>query len=54
MTGRNTGVFLGPILMAWLFQGSLGWKGAAFVIAGVCTAAALLALTLAPRLKRAV
>jgi MFS family permease len=51
MTGRNSGVFLGPILMAWLFQGSLGWSGAAFVIAAICVLSALLALTLAPRLK---
>ena len=51
MTGRNSGVFLGPIVMAWLFQGSLGWAGAAFVVAGITTLAALLALTLAPRLR---
>lgn len=49
MTGRNSGVFLGPILMAWLFQGNLGWSGAAFVIALVTGAAALLAGTLALR-----
>ena len=47
MTGRNTGVFLGPILMAWLFQGSLGWLGAAWVVAAIVAAAALLALALA-------
>lgn len=52
MTGRNSGVFLGPILMAWLFQGSMGWTGAAFVIAGISILSALLALTLAPRLGR--
>ena len=52
MTGRNSGVFLGPILMAWLFQGSLGWAGAAFVVAGITTFAALLALFLAPRLRQ--
>lgn len=52
MTGRNSGVFLGPILMARLFQGSLGWSGAAFVVAGITALAALLALTLAPRLRR--
>lgn len=51
MTGRNSGVFLGPIVMAWLFQGSLGWAGAAFVVAGITALAALLALTLAPRLR---
>lgn len=51
MTGRNSGVFLGPILMAWLFQGSLGWSGAAFVVAGITALAALLALSLAPRLR---
>ena len=51
MTGRNSGVFLGPLLMAWLFQGSLGWHGAAFVVAGITALAALLALSLAPRLK---
>lgn len=51
MTGRNSGVFLGPILMAWLFQGSLGWAGAAFVVAGITALAALLALSLAPRLR---
>ncbi len=53
MTGRNSGVFLGPILMAWLFQGSLGWNGAARVLAIICALSALLALTLAPRLKHA-
>ncbi|TDQ85415.1 putative MFS family arabinose efflux permease [Dongia mobilis] len=46
MTGRNCGVFLGPIVMALLFQGALGWSGAALVIAGICAAAAGLALTL--------
>jgi MFS family permease len=46
MTGRNCGVFLGPIVMALLFQGALGWSGAALVIAGICIAAALLALAL--------
>ncbi len=51
MTGRNTGVFSGPILMAWLFQGNLGWHGAAFVVAGISALAALLSLTLAPRLR---
>lgn len=51
MTGRNSGVFMGPIVMAWLFQGSLGWAGAAFVVAGITTLAALLALMLAPRLR---
>ncbi len=53
MTGRNSGVFLGPILMAWLFQGALGWHGAAFVIAGISVLSALLALMLAPRLRAA-
>lgn len=43
MTGRNSGVLLGPILMAWLFQGELGWTGAAFVVAGITAMAALLA-----------
>jgi MFS family permease len=47
MTGRNSGVLLGPILMAWLFQGDLGWSGAASVIAAITAAAALLALLLA-------
>ena len=51
MTGRNSGVFLGPILMAWLFQGSLGWSGAAIVIAAICVLSALLSLTLARRLR---
>jgi MFS family permease len=53
MTGRNSGVFLGPILMAWLFQGNLGWHGAAFVIAGISALSALLSLSLAPRLHKA-
>lgn len=43
MTGRNSGVLLGPILMAWLFQGDLGWTGAAFVVAGITAMAAMLA-----------
>lgn len=46
MTGRNCGVFLGPIAMAALFGGPLGWSGAALVIAGITIAAALLALAL--------
>lgn len=49
MTGRNCGVFLGPIVMARLFQGSLGWSGAAYVIAGIAAAAAMLALLLTGR-----
>ncbi|MBI2256339.1 MAG: MFS transporter [Proteobacteria bacterium] len=53
MTGRNTGVFSGPILMAWLFQGNLGWHGAAFVVAGTTLAAALLSLSLARKLRPA-
>jgi MFS family permease len=52
MTGRNTGVFLGPILMAWLFQGNLGWHGAAFVVAGISAVSALLSLSLASRLHK--
>jgi MFS family permease len=47
MTGRNSGVLLGPILMAWLFQGDLGWSGAAFVVAGITATSALLAALLA-------
>lgn len=49
MTGRNSGVLCGPILMAWLFQGDLGWSGAAIVIALITATAALLALMLAAR-----
>lgn len=49
MTGRNCGVFLGPVVMAHLFQSSLGWSGAAYVVAGIAGAAALLATTLGRR-----
>lgn len=49
MTGRNCGVFLGPIVMAQLFQGSLGWSGAAYVVAGIATTAALMALLMKER-----
>lgn len=49
MTGRNCGVFLGPVVMAHLFQSSLGWSGAAYVVAGIAACAALLATTLGKR-----
>jgi predicted MFS family arabinose efflux permease len=58
MTGRNIGVFLGPIAFAqatiWFAgdAGNGGWAGAILVFAGVTTLAALIALLLATRLRR--
>ena len=49
MTGRNCGVFLGPVVMAHLFQSALGWSGAAYIVAGITAAAALLAMMLSGR-----
>jgi predicted MFS family arabinose efflux permease len=51
MTGRNIGVFLGPIVLALLIGSGaygldLGWSGGARVMAGVTLAAALVALGL--------
>ena len=52
LTGRNIGVFLGPILMAQLFQGSLGWLGGALAMAGLVAVACLLAVLLGLRLRQ--
>jgi MFS family permease len=46
LTGRNIGVFVGPILMAYMFQGMLGWAGSALVIAGIIAIAILMATLL--------
>jgi predicted MFS family arabinose efflux permease len=51
MTGRNIGVFIGPILLAWLIGHEslaldLGWTAGARVMAAVTLAAALVAFIL--------
>jgi hypothetical protein len=51
MTGRNIGVFIGPILLAWLIGHEslaldLGWTNGARVMAAVTLAAALVAFIL--------
>jgi predicted MFS family arabinose efflux permease len=56
MTGRNIGVFLGPILLATLIGGQsyaldLGWTSSARIFAAVTLAAAVVAAALAPRLR---
>jgi len=58
MTGRNIGVFMGPILLAWLigrehYALDLGWTGAARVIAALTLVAALVAVALGRSLRRA-
>jgi hypothetical protein len=57
MTGRNIGVFLGPILLAWLigrerYALDLGWTGGAQVMAVVTLVAALVAFGLGRALRR--
>jgi MFS family permease len=53
MTGRNIGVFLGPILLAWAIQGSGGWDVAVPIFGGISTvcAAAAIGLALAMRAR---
>ena len=46
MTGRNIGVLLGPILLAWLFEITGGWDYSAPVFGAFTTAGALGALWL--------
>jgi MFS family permease len=57
MTGRNIGVFLGPIALAWLighqhYALDLGWTGGARVMAGVTLGAAAIALVLGRALQK--
>jgi predicted MFS family arabinose efflux permease len=57
MTGRNIGVFIGPILLAWLigresFALGLGWTAAARVIAGLTLIAAAITLALGRQMRR--
>jgi predicted MFS family arabinose efflux permease len=57
MTGRNIGVFIGPILLAWLIghQGyalDLGWTDAARVIAALVLLGVLVAFALGRTLRR--
>ena len=57
MTGRNIGVFLGPIALAWLighehYALDLGWTGGAQVMAGVTLAAAIATLVLGRALRK--
>jgi MFS family permease len=56
MTGRNVGVFLGPILLAALigtgkFTLGIGWAGGAQVMAGITAMAVLVALVLRRKLQ---
>jgi len=56
MTGRNIGVFIGPILLAWLigqerYSLALGWTGGAWVMAGVTLGSAVAALALGRSLR---
>jgi hypothetical protein len=56
MTGRNVGVFLGPILLATLIGSQayaldLGWTGGAQVMSAVTLAAAIVGVALSRRLK---
>ncbi len=46
MTGRNIGVFAGPILLAALVRWTGGWIAAAYVIAALTTLAAIIAVGL--------
>ncbi|MES1152915.1 MAG: hypothetical protein ABUL54_13520, partial [Dongia sp.] len=57
MTGRNIGVFVGPILLAWLighqaYALDLGWTGGARVIAVGTLIAALVAYGLGRTMRR--
>jgi predicted MFS family arabinose efflux permease len=57
MTGRNIGVFIGPILLAWLIGHEsmaldLGWTDGARVMAAVTLMAALVALVLGRSLNQ--
>jgi MFS family permease len=57
MTGRNIGVFLGPIALAWLigherYALDLGWTGGAQVMAGVTLAAGVVTLALGRALRK--
>lgn len=52
MTGRNIGVFLGPILLAWLFEFSGGWDLSAPIFGAFTTSGALGALWLWILLRR--
>ena len=56
MTGRNVGVFLGPLLLALLIGGDryalhLGWTAAAQAVGGITLIAAIIALILGRSLK---
>jgi len=57
MTGRNIGVFIGPILLAWLighehYALDLGWTDGARVMAALTLVSALVALALGQALRR--
>ncbi|MEX0810518.1 MAG: MFS transporter [Dongiaceae bacterium] len=52
MTGRNLGVFLGPIAFAYALDALFGWDGAIRMIAISTAIAAAIAILLALRLRR--
>lgn len=52
MTGRNFGVLVGPVLLAYVVGIGDGWLRGAFVFAVLTTAALAIALPVAQRLKR--
>jgi hypothetical protein len=52
MTGRNTGVLMGPILLAQAFELAGGWTWAAPILGTVTAGALALGLWLSVRLGR--
>jgi hypothetical protein len=53
MTGRNTGVLMGPILLAQAFELAGGWTWAAPILGTVTAGALMLGVWLRVRLGRA-
>ncbi len=51
MTGRNLGVLIGPVLLAWVAGDGSGWDDGARVFAGLTTLAMVLAGVFAVRLR---
>jgi MFS family permease len=52
MTGRNIGVFLGPILLAWAIQRSGGWGVAVPIFGAITTVCAVATIALAFAMRR--
>jgi MFS family permease len=52
MTGRNLGVLVGPVLLAWLAGLATGWSGAQVGFAAVTSVATTIAVAIALRLSR--